>query len=96
MYLLKPALHVGFYHAGQLTKPLPARITGDLSALDILLRRSGWRREPDGGDPLLYYLMAEGTSWSVRTSCACCVRINCIRGHPLGTGRTEGRVLVRH
>ncbi|WP_145033878.1 DUF2913 family protein [Pantoea ananatis] len=47
-------------HALQQTKPLPTRITGDLSALDSLLGRSGWRREPDGGDPRLHYLMAEG------------------------------------
>ena len=60
IYLLKQVLHGGFDHAGQQTKPLPARITGDLSALDSLLGRSGWRREPDGGDPLLHYLMAEG------------------------------------
>lgn len=60
MYLLKNALHAGFDHAGQQTKPLPARITGDLSALDSLLVRSGWRREPDGGDPLLHYLVAQG------------------------------------
>nr|WP_306278076.1 hypothetical protein [Pantoea sp. Fr+CA_20] len=60
IYLLRNGLHHGFDPAGQQTKPLPARITGDLSALDSLLRCSGWRREPDAGDPLLHYLVAEG------------------------------------
>lgn len=60
IYLLRNGLHHGFDPAGQQTKPLPARITGDLSALDSLLLRSGWRREPDAGDPLRHYLVAEG------------------------------------
>lgn len=60
LYLVKNALHAGFDHAGQQTKLLPARITGDLSALDSLLQRSGWRREPDDASPLLHYLRAEG------------------------------------
>lgn len=45
--------------AGFQAAALPVRITGDLNALDSLLQRSGWRREPDGSDPLLYYLIAQ-------------------------------------
>lgn len=59
LYLHKDSLHAGFNPAGLQTAPLPARITGDLSALDSLLQRSGWRREPAGSDPLLYYLMTQ-------------------------------------
>lgn len=54
LYLHKDSLNAGFNPAGLQTAPLPARITGDLDALDSLLQRSGWRREPAGCDPLLY------------------------------------------
>jgi hypothetical protein len=59
LYLHKDSLHAGFNPAGLQTTPLPACITGDLSALDSLLQRLGWRREPAGSNPLLYYLMTQ-------------------------------------
>jgi len=59
LYLHKNSLHAGFDPAGLQTAALPVRITGDLNALDSLLQRSGWRREPDGSAPLLYYLVAQ-------------------------------------
>lgn len=57
--LLKDALNAGFHPDGLQAAPLPVRITSDLNALDSLLQRSGWRREPDDTDPLLYYLVAQ-------------------------------------
>ncbi|WP_323169462.1 hypothetical protein [Pantoea agglomerans] len=59
LYLHKDSLHAGFDPACLQTAALPVRITGDLNALDSLLQRSGWRRETDGSDPLLYYLVAQ-------------------------------------
>ncbi|QZY97830.1 DUF2913 family protein [Pantoea dispersa] len=60
LYVNLTGLEQGFDEGGRQTRPLPARITGDLAALDKLLSRSGWRREPAAGaDPLLHHLLAE-------------------------------------
>jgi hypothetical protein len=63
IYLNRNGLDSGFDDHGQQRIALPARITGELPALDALLNRSGWRRvEAESGDPLLYHLLAEGFS----------------------------------
>lgn len=60
VYLRRSALETGFDEHGRQRSPMPARITGDLGALDKLLQRSGWRREAaDGQDHQLYTLIAE-------------------------------------
>lgn len=60
LYLSRSALDAGFDEHGQQRLPLPARITGDLSALDTLLIRAGWRRVPvPGEDALLHHLLVE-------------------------------------
>lgn len=58
LYLNKNALDAGFDEHGGQRCPLPARITGNIVALDRLLQRAGWRREPAGNDPLLHHLLA--------------------------------------
>lgn len=58
LYLNKNALDAGFDEHGGQRCPLPARITGNTAALDRLLQRAGWRREPAGNDPLLHHLLA--------------------------------------
>ncbi len=61
IYLNRNALDTGFDELGQQRIPLPARITGDLAGLDVLLQRSGWRREAaDAQDAQLHTLLAEG------------------------------------
>lgn len=63
IYLNRSGLDSGFDEYGRQRTPLPARITGELPALDKLLQRSGWRSEPAGGpDALLYHLLAEDFS----------------------------------
>ena len=63
IYLNRHALDVGFDEHGRQRIPLPARITGELSALDKLLQRSGWRREAArGADEHLHHLLADGFS----------------------------------
>lgn len=61
IYINRNALDTGFNQHGQQCKPLPARVTGEISALDKLLSRSGWRRVTvSGSDPLLCHLIADG------------------------------------
>lgn len=61
IYLNRSALETGFDKDGRQRIPLPARITGELAGLDVLLRRSGWRRETAGAqDAQLHTLLAEG------------------------------------
>ena len=61
IYLNRHALDVGFDEHGRQRIPLPARITGELPALDKLLQRSGWRREAAGSaDEHLHLLLADG------------------------------------
>lgn len=63
IYLNRNGLGSGFDEHGQQRIALPARITGELPALDALLNRSGWRRvKAESEDPLLHHLMAEGYS----------------------------------
>lgn len=60
IYVNRRVLDNGFSELGQQKRPLPVRITGELSVIDTLLLRSGWRREPVvGPDPLLYQLISE-------------------------------------
>jgi hypothetical protein len=61
IYLNRHALDAGFDEHGRQRIPLPARITGELPALDKLLQRSGWRREAAGSaDEHLHLLLADG------------------------------------
>jgi hypothetical protein len=61
IYLNRHALDAGFDEHGRQRIPLPARITGELPALDKLLQRSGWRREAAGSaDEHLHFLLADG------------------------------------
>ncbi|MCT6592711.1 DUF2913 family protein [Pantoea dispersa] len=63
IYLNRHALDAGFDGHGRQRIPLPARITGELPALDKLLQRSGWRREAArGADDHLHHLLADGFS----------------------------------
>ncbi|KJV49591.1 hypothetical protein VH86_04840 [Pantoea sp. BL1] len=60
VYLCRSALDKGFDEHGRQTAPLSARLTGELPALDAILKRSGWRRVPvPGNDALLHHLRAE-------------------------------------
>lgn len=59
VYLNRAALKNGFDGEGEQRFPLPARITGNLTGLDVLLKRSGWCREPvNGDDTMLHHLLA--------------------------------------
>ncbi|KHJ69225.1 hypothetical protein QU24_04680 [Pantoea rodasii] len=61
IYLNRHALDAGFDEHGRQRIPLPARITGELPALDKLLQRSGWRREAArSADEHLHLLLADG------------------------------------
>ncbi|WP_236699804.1 DUF2913 family protein, partial [Type-E symbiont of Plautia stali] len=61
IYLNRHALDAGFDEHGRQRIPLPARITGELPALDKLLQRSGWRREAARSeDEHLHLLLADG------------------------------------
>jgi len=59
VFLRKSDLETGFDEQGSLVKPLAARITAELSAVDALLSRSGWKRKADVGDPLLHHLITD-------------------------------------
>lgn len=62
IYINRAALDSGFDEEGKQQSPLPARISGHISniaGLDVLLKRSGWCREPvTGDDPMLHHLLA--------------------------------------
>lgn len=62
VYINRAALENGFDEEGKQQSPLPARISGHISniaGLDVLLKRSGWCREPvTGDDPMLHHLLA--------------------------------------
>ncbi|MDI3438863.1 DUF2913 family protein [Erwinia sp. V90_4] len=59
IYINRAALENGFDDGGKQRYPLPARISGNLAGLDVLLKRSGWCREPvNGDDPMLHNLLA--------------------------------------
>lgn len=62
IYLNRNALDTSFDDLGRQRIPLPARITGELAGLDVLLNRSGWRRVPAGEDGQMHHLLAEGFS----------------------------------
>lgn len=59
VFLRKNDLETGFDEQGSLVKPLAARITAELSAVDTLLSRAGWKRKADVGDPLLHHLITD-------------------------------------
>ena len=44
IYINRAALDSGFDDGGKQRYPLPARISGNLTGLDVLLKRSGWCR----------------------------------------------------
>ncbi|WP_336796286.1 DUF2913 family protein [Erwinia aphidicola] len=59
IYINRAALHSGFDDEGKQRYPLPARISGNLAGLDVLLKRSGRCRElVNCDDPMLHNLMA--------------------------------------
>lgn len=59
IYINRAALDNGFDEGGKQRLPLPARITGNLAGLDVLLKRSGWHRElANDDDTLLHHLLA--------------------------------------
>ncbi|MEI2630844.1 DUF2913 family protein, partial [Erwinia aphidicola] len=59
VYINRAALENGFDDEGKQRYPLPARISGNLAGLDVLLKRSGWCRESvTGDDPMLHHLLA--------------------------------------
>lgn len=58
IYLSRSAQETGFNEHGRQLIPLPARITGELAGLDVLLNRSGWRRVPAGEDCRMHHLLA--------------------------------------
>lgn len=63
IYLNRNALDSCFDEHGQQRIALPARITGEMPALDALLHRSGWRRiKAESEEPLLHNLLAESFS----------------------------------
>ncbi|KNC07644.1 hypothetical protein AC790_19050 [Pantoea sp. RIT-PI-b] len=55
LYLKRLNLDTGFDESGCQIQKLSARVTSDLMALDTLLTRAGWKREPDKTTPLLHY-----------------------------------------
>jgi hypothetical protein len=60
IYLNRNGLDSGFDEHGQQRRAIPARITGELNALDTLLNRSGWRRvKVESDDAMLHHLVAE-------------------------------------
>ncbi|WP_306301163.1 DUF2913 family protein, partial [Type-E symbiont of Plautia stali] len=59
VFLRKSDLETGFDEQGSLIKPLATRITAELSAVDALLSRAGWKRKADVGDPLLHLLITD-------------------------------------
>lgn len=59
IFLRKSDLETGFDEQGSVVKPLASRITAELSAVDALLSRSGWKRKADVGDPLLHHLITD-------------------------------------
>nr|WP_164973050.1 DUF2913 family protein [Pantoea agglomerans] len=62
IYLERRALDTGFDEHGRQRIALPVRITGELTGLDVLLNRSGWRRVPAGEDGQMHHLLAESFS----------------------------------
>ncbi|MBN1087272.1 hypothetical protein JNO12_24195 [Erwinia aphidicola] len=59
IYINRAALESGFEDERKQRYPIPARLSGNLDGLDVLLKRSGWCRESvDGDDPLLHHLLA--------------------------------------
>lgn len=59
LYLRRLDLDNGFDESGCQKQKLSARITSDLAALDTLLTRAGWKRQPESTMPLLHYLVSD-------------------------------------
>lgn len=58
LFLRRSDLDNGFDANGCQVKPLAVRITADISAVDALLSRAGWKQVPSQENPLLHYLSA--------------------------------------
>lgn len=58
LYLRKADIDAGFDKQGNQVRPLALRITANVDAVDALLTRAGWRREPCAGSPLVHTLLA--------------------------------------
>ncbi|KHJ69210.1 hypothetical protein QU24_04580 [Pantoea rodasii] len=59
LYVRKSDLQTGFDEEGRQSKLLAVRITADLSAVDALLSRAGWKRNTDLTDPFFHNLTAD-------------------------------------
>lgn len=57
MYIPKSALEKAFSDEGKQTAPVPARITGNVAAFDVLLASCGWQVQPSE-EPGVLFLMA--------------------------------------
>jgi hypothetical protein len=57
LFIRKNDLETGFDANGRQIQQLTVRITADLPAIDILLSRAGWRRQPDNTSPLQHFLI---------------------------------------
>lgn len=58
LFIRRADLDAGFNEKGSQIAPLAVRITADITALDKLLSRAGWMREPDNTAPYLHRLIA--------------------------------------
>lgn len=57
LFIRKSDLQTGFNENGVQIRPLTVRITADLSAVDILLSRAGWKRQSGNTSPLQHFLI---------------------------------------
>lgn len=62
LYLNKRSLDSGFDERGCQVAPLEVRITGDLTAFDVLLSRSGWYRTQIEEDEFTHHLHAQSNN----------------------------------
>lgn len=58
LFIRKADLETGFNEKGSQIAPLAVRITADIPAVDKLLSRAGWSREPDNTALYLHRLIA--------------------------------------
>ncbi len=57
LFIRKNDLETSFDENGRQIQQLTVRITADLPAIDMLLSRAGWRRQPDNTSPLQHFLI---------------------------------------
>lgn len=59
LFIRRSDLDAGFNEQGAQIMPVSVRITADLPAVDVLLSRSGWKREPGDSNTFLHTLIAK-------------------------------------